>query len=217
MHQKISEMLREWPFPRKGRKYLSIASHEKNNSMSVLFALRDSLKLAKTRREVKRICLDKNVKINGKVRVDIDFPIQRDDILSLEKLRKDYKLVLKNKKFVFEEVKGKDAKTKISKVIDKRLLKNKIVQINLDDGTNRLIKTKIACGDSILVDLTKNEIIKIIPLTVGSNIEILSGKHIGKTGKIEKTETQGDGLAYRVNLEGGKEVLLNKETLKAIE
>lgn len=217
MYKKISEMPKEWPLARKGRKYIAVSSHNDSESIPIVFALRDVLKIAKTKREVKKICMDKNVKVNGRVRVDIAFPIQYRDILQIEKIGKTYILVRKNKRFQFEEIKNNSAKNKVVKIRGKKILGKGRVQANLQDGGNFLIKESFSCGDSAVVDFEKNSITKIIPLKTGAKVEIIKGKHIGSEGKIVQEKGEGKSMAYEVKMEDGRTATLHNDVLLAVE
>ena len=177
MHRKINEMPREWPFPRKGKKFITFASHNSENSLPLLYVLRDLLKFAKTRREVRKICLKKYIKINGVERIDPLFPVQNRDIITIEKIKKNYILVLKKGKFSLEEVDSKDAKTNVVKIKGKKKLAKGKVQINLENGTNVLFSEACSCGDSVVFNFEKKKIEKILPLKKQANVEIIKGKH----------------------------------------
>ena len=47
-------------------------------------------------------------------------------------------MVLKNEKLNIEEIKESEANTKVAKIIEKKMLKGKRIQINLSDGRNFL-------------------------------------------------------------------------------
>ena len=81
-----------------------------------------------------------------------------------------------------------EASCKICKIIGKKILRGGKVQINLHDGKNFLYgEGKV--NDSVLVDLKKNKITKILPLKKGAFVFVISGKHTGEKGKvIEKTK-----------------------------
>ena len=183
MHKTRNEMLKTWPVARKGTKYIVGASHNQSKGIPVLVVLRDILKIAKTRSEAKRIILSEKVKINGKTIKDEKFPLVLFDILNLDS--KSYKLVLKNGKFSLEDTKENK---KISKIIGKKILKGKKVQINLNDGRNFLTGEKMNVGDSVVYDFQEKKIAKIIPLKDSSEIIVISGSHLGELGKIEKIE-----------------------------
>ena len=94
MHIKRSETPKTWPIPRKGgtSKYILVSSHAQQKGISMLFIMRDLLKIAKTRKEIKRILLGKDVRINGKVRKDESFPVQVFDVVSFGASGKNYRL-----------------------------------------------------------------------------------------------------------------------------
>lgn len=215
MHKKLNEMPKEWPLPRKGKKYMAVASHQCTKGFPLLFALRDILKIAKTYREARKLCLAGKIKVNGKIRKDVMFPLLVRDVLSLDEMKKMYTLKVIGRKLNLEET--KEGKTKIVKVLDKKVLGKNLVQANLEDGTNIIIKEKFSCGDSLLVDLEKNRIINIIPLKKGSNIEVIAGKHLGDNGVVLNLIKEGDKTVYEIKLNGEKKVFLEKKTILAIE
>jgi small subunit ribosomal protein S4e len=174
------------------------------------------LKLAKTKKEVRFFLLSGDVKVNNKVRKSEKFPLQVFDTITLEKLNKSYKLVIKNKKFKLEEVSGKDADKKIVTIVGKKILADKKVQINLEDGTNYLFNKTFSVGDSAVLNTKKNEIEAILPLKKGANIESVSGKHAGERGKLEDIVSLERTKKYKIKLKN-KEVELPLKTLLVIE
>ena len=65
MHLTRQQVTTKLPIPRKGTKYIARASSHLSDSVSVLLAVRDMLKLAKNAKEVRRMVQDKLLKING--------------------------------------------------------------------------------------------------------------------------------------------------------
>jgi small subunit ribosomal protein S4e len=216
MHQKRTEMPRTWPIPRKGTKYLALASHAKKEGISLLFVLRDILKLANTRKEVKYFMFNGDIKVNNIVRKDENFPLQVFDVISLDKLKKKYRLNILNKKFSLEEVSGDAADKKIVKILGKTILPKGLVQMNLQDGQNFISKETFALGDSVLVNTKANKIEKILPLKEGANVEVISGKHAGEKGKLKQIISFEKRKDYHIKLED-KEVQLPLRTLLVIE
>lgn len=193
MHLKRNESPGIWPIPRKGTKCLAVPNHYKMRAITALLALRDLLKVGKTAREIKNIIHEKKVKINGKVISDEKFPLMLFDTLSVG--NKNYKLNIENKKFKLEETKEN---TKISKIIGRKILAGKKMQINLNDGRNFLAKEKMNIGDSVLVQ--DGKIVKVIPLKIGAEVIVIGGSHLGEEGKVEKI----DKRTVTVTLKHGK-------------
>ncbi|MEM4330612.1 MAG: S4 domain-containing protein [Candidatus Pacearchaeota archaeon] len=216
MHKKRSEVPKEWPIPRKGDKYVKVATHNLDKGIPILVILRDILKLVRTRKEAKKICNEGKIKINGIIRKEIGFPLCNRDILQIEDLNKTFVVEIQNEKFVVKEKEGlKDIK-KILKVIGKNILKGKRIQANLEDGTNILTKEKFSVGDSFLVSFPEKKVLKVIHLTKGTKVEIISGKYSGLKGEIIAEDEDRNNF-FKVKLEDGREVDLTKKSLLAIE
>lgn len=184
MHVKRHTIQKTWPIPRKGTKYVIRASHNQKTSIPVLIILRDMLKLAKNRKEVKKILQEKKVLLNGKEVKKEELSVSPFDLIQIGS--EVYELGFSDKgKFVLKETARKE---QILKVISKKILKNKKIQLNLLHGKNILIdnKEKMKTGDSVVVQT--NKIIKVLPVEPGREIIMFAGKYRGETGKIEKIE-----------------------------
>lgn len=217
MHIKKTKIPKTWPVPRKGKKkrYVAIPSHATGKGISLLFLLRDVLKIATTRKEAKYMTLNGMIKVNNKIRKNENFPVQVLDTLNLDKNKKNYRLQIENKKFALIDIKEKDAGTKIVKIIGKKILKNKKIQMNLDDGQNILTKEKFSIGDSVVLNTKENKVTKILPLKIGAKVEIILGKHAGEKGELKGFEELIRGRDYKIKLEG-KEVILPYKTILVI-
>ena len=155
-------------------------SHAKTKGISLLFILRDILKIARTRKEAKYMTLNGLVKVNEVQRRNENFPVQVFDVVNLEAAKKNYRLEIVNRKYSLKEISNKEAETKIIKIEGKKILKNKKTQMNLADGQNIITKEKFNVGDSIIFNNKKKTIEKVLPLKKGVTIEVISGKHAGK-------------------------------------
>ncbi|MEI6058488.1 MAG: S4 domain-containing protein [archaeon] len=206
MHIKRSETPKTWPIPRKGgtSKYILVSSHAQQKGISMLFIMRDLLKIAKTRKEIKRILLGKDVRINGKVRKDESFPVQVFDVVSFGASGKNYRLDIINGKFKLKEVSVAESGKKIVKIRGKVLLGGKKVQMNLEDGQNFLVKDKFSVGDSAVVGFKDNKVEKVLALKEGANIEVIGGKHIGEKGKVVGFKKLAKGKMILTKLKHGE-------------
>jgi len=216
-HIKKTQMPRSWPVPRKGKgkRFVAVPSHGTNKGISLLFVLRDILKIAQTRKEARYMTLNGMVKVNNRVRHDENFPVQVFDIVNLEKAKLNYKLEIVNKKFKLVEVKGKDADSKIVKIKGKKVLGKDKIQMNLDDGQNFITKEKFSVGDSVLLNTKDDKIVKILPLKEGATVEVVVGKHAGEKGKLEGFMELARGRTYKIKLED-KTVALPYKTILVI-
>ncbi|MCL5730065.1 MAG: hypothetical protein M1165_00670, partial [Candidatus Pacearchaeota archaeon] len=113
---------------------------------------------------------------------------------------RNYRMTMnKNKKFDLEEISSEDSWHKTAKVINKKSLKKKRVQINLSDGRNFISDMKCNVNDSMRINLKDRKIEKCIPLKENSDAFVFAGKHAGESGVIE----QIDKGMNRVRLNSG--------------
>ena len=182
MHQTRAQVSKKIPIPRKGTKYLARQRGDLENSVAVVVAVRDMLKLARTAKEVNEMIKQKLLKINGREVKDFREAVKLFNILEADK---SYILTLNQiGKFSLEETKSKE---RICKVINKKILNGKKTQLNLHDGSNLISSQKVAVGDTIHLDFS-GKMTKHVSFEKGKECLITSGKYIGFKGKIESTE-----------------------------
>ena len=216
MHLKRTEMPKEWPIARKGSKYIAVATHAKTKSLPLLFIVRDILKLARTRKEVEYMTRNKEVKINNKARKEDTYPVQVFDTIQFEKTGKNYRLIISNRKFKLEEVSAKEAERKVVKIVGKKLLGGKKIQMNLQTGENFLSNEKFFVGDSVILNTKQNKIEKVLSLKEGANVEVIVGKHAGQKGKLKTIETLARQKVYHIKL-NDKEAVLPFKAILVVE
>jgi len=183
-----------WPVERKGTKYLAVSSHNQNDSIPLIVVIRDILKLARTKKELKKVLNEKQIFVNGKEIREVNFPLSLFDVLSVPKMKKNYKLNLnEHKKMVFEEVSDKDASEKVFKIIGKKVLGKSKLQLNLINGRNVIVdgKEKINVDDSVVVNFKDGKVSGFVKMEKGKTGFVYRGKHAGISGKIEDVIERG--------------------------
>lgn len=202
MHQKRNEVTMKLPIPRKGTKYVARALSDLQNSVPVVIAIRDMLKMAQTTKEVKHMIHQKALKINGREVKDHRESIKLFNILQADK---PYLLSLtQNGKFKLEETKDKD---RLTKVRNKTLLKGKKVQVNLHDGSNVLTNDKVNTNDSLYLDFN-GKITKHVPFEKGKECIVIVGKFLGHKGKVVSLDSNKAKIKLK---DKETETTLNKE------
>jgi small subunit ribosomal protein S4e len=125
-------------------------------------------------------------------------------------LKKCYRLELSDSgKFYLNEIKESEASKKIAKVVNKKLLKGKKLQLNLSDGRNFLSDLKCKTNDSVLINLKTGKIEKCIPLKEKAEVIVFSGKHVGDKGQIISLNLE-DKIAKIKSKEKEINVLINQ-------
>ena len=213
MHLKRKNTSNIWPIAQKGTTYVIVPSHEKKNGIPLLVVMRDILKIIKTRKELKKILNEGKIEVNGKPAEEENLSLILFDILSLKTENKHFRVTFsENGKIALNQVDAKHAQRKICKVINKKLITGKKVQINLNNGRNIITNEKISVGDSVLINFKDKKIEKIIPIQEKAEALIIKGKHMGKFGIIEKIE--GNKIILK---SGNKNVEIKKNELIVIK
>ncbi len=190
MHAKRQTISKSLPISRKGTRYTVVASHEKRNGIPLLIILRDMLKISRNRREAKKILNSGNVLINDKIIKKENFSVLPFDAIKIGD--RHYELNFSDKgKFIIKETAKKE---RILKVISKKIVKKKKIQLNLMYGWNIIANEKVNVGDSVVIE--KGKIAKVIPLEKGREAVIFSGKNKGRHGKISRLENKMASLSY---------------------
>ena len=187
-HLKRNSIPKNWPLPRKGTAFVVRPNSKIEHGIPILIAIRDMLKQAEDRREVKKAIHNKLLRINDRLVRDEKNTLSLFDTLTLIPSNKSYRLIMNELgKFEFEGIKTEDSFKKVAKVIDKKVLKGKKTQINLSDGRNYLIKdsANYKTNDSVVVNLKDKKIEKKLELKKGAKVFVFQGKHTGKVGVIK--------------------------------
>ena len=190
-HLKRQSVPKSWPIKRKGTTYIVRPNLGLSNSLPILIILRDLLKIAQNRKEVKKMIHMKSILVNGKEVRDEKEGILLFDVITLKPSKQSYRLVvLKNEKLNVEAIKDDDSNSKVAKIIGKTVLKGKKMQLNLSDGRNFISDLKCKVGDSVVINLNNRKIEKLIVLKEKSKVIVFAGKHSGEVGEIGKIDEE---------------------------
>ncbi|MEM7822696.1 MAG: 30S ribosomal protein S4e [Candidatus Aenigmatarchaeota archaeon] len=166
--------------------------HPAHACLPLQIILRDKFGIADTAKEAKKIIKEGKVKIDGKVRKEPAFPVGLMDVIDIEGFG-IYRVLPGKRGYELEKIGKKDAETKICKIIGKKNVKGGLIQLNLHDGRNILVKDKkYKTGDSLLISIPEQKILDHYPFEKGQTAIIISGKNIGTKGKIESIKERKD-------------------------
>ncbi len=180
---------RTWELKRKETKWIARPNsgpHAIKDSVTIDLLLKSLLKYAKTTKEVKKILHDKLFVVDKKVRRDHKYPVGIMDCVELPKLKEQYQVLFdKNGKIVLYPIKNTDMK--LLKVVGKKVLKKGKLQINFHDGKNVLVdKFAGKSGDTVVFDLNKKKVVKVLKLEKGALVYLTGGKNVGVLGKVKE-------------------------------
>jgi len=180
--------------PRKEKKWIvkpSPGPHKKFESIPLLIIVRDILKLADTGKEARKIIKAKEILVDGKPRLDHKYPVGLFDVITVPKLKKQYRIVPAKNGLTLIEIPKNESGLKLCRIEGKTLVKNGFLQLNLHDGKNILVKEKAKkdsykTGDSLLIETPGQKIKKHIKMEKGSTTIIIGGQNIGDIVKIKE-------------------------------
>ena len=209
-HLKRIAVPRTWAINRKKNVFIvrpKPGAHSLEMGLPLGVMLRDDLKLAGTISEAKKLLNNNHVLVDGKRRKNHRFIVGLLDILTFPDLGKYYRVQLDRKgRIVLVEITKDESQTKICKIVGKKVLVKGKLQFNLHDGRNLVVDLDAKVGDSLVIELPKFTVKRVLPLKAGMTIFLTKGKYIGDTGILK--EIEGVEAKYTAN---GKEI----ETAKA--
>jgi len=178
---------------RKERKWTIRATpgpHALDQSIPLGLIIRDYLKLADNMHETKRIISNNEVLIDGAIRKDNKFPCGFMDVVSIPKLKNDYRILFDRRgKLALVPITSKDTSWKLCRIENKTILKDKKIQINFHDGKNIIIKKdEYKTGDVVKINLKDKKITDVYKFEKGTISMIIGGSHIGEVANIEDIE-----------------------------
>lgn len=200
-------MPKTWELKRKGIKFVVKSNpgpHSLKLSIPITLIFRDLLGYAANLREVKHILFNNNVLIDGVRRKDYRFPVGIFDTVAVKETKEFFRVIFDRRKLVLLKIGEKDANLKPCKIVGKIKLGKKM-QLNLYDGRNLTVeKDDYKVGDTIVLELPKNNIKQHLKFEKGNLIYLIGGKHVGLSGTIQ--DMIGSKVKYK-NSEGVFETL----------
>lgn len=168
----------------------STGPHKMRECLPLCIILRNRLKYALNMQEVKAICMQKLVSVDGRVRTDTNFPAGFMDVVSIPKSNDTFRLLLDTKgRFVLNRVDEKEAAFKLCRVKKQAVTAKGIPTIVSHDGrTIRYPDPVIKVNDTIKVDIATGKVVEVLKFAVGALVTITKGKNSGRVGEILKIE-----------------------------
>ncbi len=197
-----------WGITRKDKRFVITTRpgpHKKSYSIPTAVLLRDTLKIVTSLREAKTAIYSGKVKIDGVVRKSLHHAIGLMDTIELKNVSEIYRLVPTEEKLL-QPIKITEAEKskKLVTVVTKTTLAKRKTQIGFHDGRSVISDTDVSVGDTCLIQIPDQKIIKVIKLEAGCQGLVIRGVNAGQIGKIETIEEGTFILPKRVVLELGE-------------
>jgi len=183
-HWMLSKMDGIWaPRPSQG-------PHKLRESLPLVLILRNKLKYALTGKETKQICMEKHIKVDGRVRTDPNFPAGFMDVVEIPKAGDQFRLVFDAKgRYVLHKISDEEKQFKLCRVKKVALTLKKIPYLVTHDGrTIRYCDPIVKVNDTVKVDIATGKIIDTIHFNIGNTAIITKGRNTGRVGVISKID-----------------------------
>ena len=189
-HVKRLSAPKSWKLKRKENTFMikpSPGPQKYEHALALTTVLRDMLKEVRTTRESKKLLGEGGITINGRIRKDHRFPLGIFAVIGMPALNEYYIMLYDNTGHLhLQKISKEEASHKVVKIIGKKMLPGKKLQINLFDGRNLLAdKGDYVVGDTLVLS-AENKVKKHLKFEKGAVIYLIGGKHKGTTGTLEE-------------------------------
>jgi len=198
-HWMLSKLGGTWaPRPSQG-------PHKLRECLPLCLILRNRLKYALTRQETMMIVMRRLVKIDHKVRTDINYPAGFQDVITIDKTGENYRLLFDTKgRFVLHKVMEEEAKFKLLKVTKVAVGSKASIGRNPyhsgqagvipyvvthDGRTIRYPHPEVKLSDTVKFDITTGKIVSFVKFEAGNVCMVTRGANAGRIGVIMSVDS----------------------------
>jgi small subunit ribosomal protein S4e len=206
-HLKRLNAPRSWMLSKMGGTWAprpSPGPHKLRESLPLSLIIRNRLKYALTRREVVIVTARRLIRVDGKVRTDLNYPTGFMDIVSIDKTSENFRVLYDVKgRFVLHRVAPEEATYKLARVKSAQSAKKASIGRNPfkhgpeaaipyivthDGRTIRYPDPIIKSNDTVKIDLKTNKIIGHLKFEVGNLCFVTRGANMGRIGVLVHTD-----------------------------
>jgi len=164
--------------------------HKLRECVPLIVLLRNRLKYALNGKEARTIMMERNIKVDGRVRTDIKYPAGFMDCLTIDKTNENFRLMYDAKgRFVLVPQTKEEAKVKLLRVTREEFGRKATPKITTHDGrTIRYPDPDCKVYDTIRYNVDTGKTLEVIKFDVGNVAMLNGGQNIGRVGVITARE-----------------------------
>ena len=164
--------------------------HKARECLPLIVMLRNRLKFALTYTEAKQILMQRQVLVDGKVRIAHTFPTGVMDVVSMPAMKLNYRILPTTKgRFAIHQISPEEAEYKLCRVQNVKLGPKAVPQLTAHDGrTYRFPDPAIKTNDTVRVEIATGKILDFLKFEVGAKAMTTRGNNAGRVGIIEHIE-----------------------------
>jgi len=168
----------------------SAGPHKQRECLPVAIILRERLKYALTGKECQQICMERCVKIDGKVRTDMNYPAGFMDTVELEKSGDRFRLLYDTKgRFVLHRIQKEEAEYKLCRIQKVYVTAKKVpVAVTHDGRTLRYPDPDVKVNDTVKVSIATGKMSDIFSFEMGAMVMVTKGHNAGRVGQLVHLE-----------------------------
>lgn len=194
-HLKRYSMPDMWPLPKKQKTWVARpipGPHALKECMPLQVIIRDLLKYAQTAAEAKKIIKSGGILVDKKARKETGFPVGLMDVIEIPESKEVFVVLPEKNGLALKKADSPDRK--LCRIRSRKIVKKGLMQLILHDGRTMIFKTKEGSehkpGDSIVISLPDQKILKHYRLEKGAPAFIFAGKNRGEKGKIKEIKSR---------------------------
>mmetsp|Transcript_3636 Transcript_3636/g.5767 ORF Transcript_3636/g.5767 Transcript_3636/m.5767 type:complete len:262 (+) Transcript_3636:152-937(+) len=171
--------------------------HKLRECLPVAIILRERLKYALTGKECQQICMERCVKVDGKVRTDVGYPAGFMDVIELDKSNDRFRLLYDTKgRYVLHRLDREEAQYKLCRINKVYVSSKKVpVAVTHDGRTLRYPDPDIKVNDTVKVNIKTGKASDIIKFDLGAMVMITKGHNCGRVGTLMHIEKHEGSFA----------------------
>ncbi|KAH9415524.1 ribosomal protein S4 [Dermatophagoides pteronyssinus] len=192
-HLKRLRAPKSWMLDKLGGVYAprpSTGPHKLRESLPLVVMLRNRLKYALTRDEVTKIVMQRTIKVDGKVRTDINYPAGFMDVVTIDRTGDYFRLLYDIKgRYILHKISQEEANYKLCRVKKVATGPKGIPYLVTHDGrTIRYPDPLIKVNDTIRYEMDTGKIVDSIKFQTGNLCMVTGGHNLGRVGVITSRE-----------------------------
>lgn len=171
--------------------------HKARECLPLTIVLRDRLKYALTGKECHQICMERCIKVDGKVRTDPRFPAGFMDVIEIDKCGDRFRLMYDTKgRFVLNRINREEATFKLCKVTKLMTCGKAVPALVTSDGrTIRYPDPLVKVNDSIKIDIATGKMTEFFKFELGTLVMLTGGRNAGRVGNLLHVEKHEGSFA----------------------
>jgi len=164
--------------------------HKLRECVPLIVVIRNRLKYAVNGKEARTIMMERNIKVDGRVRTDIKYPAGFMDCITIDKTNENYRLMYDVKgRFTLVPIDKNEAKVKLLQVTREDYGNKATPKVTTHDGrTIRYPDPDAKVYDTVKYNVETGKITEVVKFDVGNVAMIKGGQNIGRVGIITARE-----------------------------